>query len=209
MEELRVRCRYGSRWDGAEWVSDPAGCPASLLARQLETHAADCGFAFIACPFADCGALLRKREVDAHDVAAAQQHARGERAARLASAAALSELRSSSAAHQASASARFAALEGIVARSGENAAAALVASYEDGVPDEVDRDRKYALDAMIVSRMKIEMTMAHDVLVVLVRNQMRIFTPSVRMIKERIQDLIVREYPLRDENNHDVYHYIP
>jgi len=182
-----------------------------LLARQLETHAADCGFAFIACPFADCGALLRKREVDAHDVAAAQQHARGERAARLASAAALSELRSSSAAHQASASARFAALEGIVARSGENAAAALVASYEDGVPvpNEVDRMRKYALDAIIVSRMKIEKTMAHDVLVVLVRNQMRIFTPSVRMIKERIQDLIERDYLIRDENNHDVYHYNP
>lgn len=116
-------CRFGLRVSRAgEWEADPEGCPAQLPAGEVAAHEAACGFELLRCPFAGCGAQLRRSALDAHDVAEALQHARGERQARLA-------LEKSSAARisaiEASCDVRFAALEAALAafRSQDGAAA--------------------------------------------------------------------------------------
>lgn len=105
VSQLRVRCRFGLReGERGLWEVDSEGCQAQLALGNAETHEAACGFAFLRCAFAGCGAELRRRDVDAHDAEAALVHARGEREARLAGEARLAALVTSSAA-------RFAALE--------------------------------------------------------------------------------------------------
>lgn len=104
--QQRVHCRFGLRAleQSGAWVPYPAGCQAQLALDEAEAHEAVCGFALVCCPFAGCGAELRRRDSDAHDAEAAVKHARGERAARLAGEARL-------AAVQAELQARCAALE--------------------------------------------------------------------------------------------------
>ena len=85
-----MHCRFGVREgerDG-DWTPDPDGCPAHLSAAEAATHEAACDYAFETCPWSGCGVERRRRDADAHDAAAAQAHARGERDARLASEAA-------------------------------------------------------------------------------------------------------------------------
>jgi len=84
VDALRVYCRYGLREDEGCWTPDPEGCLAHLLREEVAAHEAACAHAFEVCSFAGCGVKRRRRDADAHDVAAAVAHARGEREARLA-----------------------------------------------------------------------------------------------------------------------------
>jgi len=108
VDDLRVYCRYGLRVDEGRWTTDPEGCQAHLLREEAAAHEASCAHAFEVCAFAGCGVERRRRDVDAHDAAAALAHARGEREARLALQAA-TEARF--VAQEALNNARFAALE--------------------------------------------------------------------------------------------------
>ena len=84
VDELRVRCRFGLKEEGDGWVADEAGCPARLSLDGAAAHEAACGFATTTCPFAGCGAELRRSDVASHNAASMQAHLDGERAARLA-----------------------------------------------------------------------------------------------------------------------------
>ena len=97
MDELRVRYRFGVKEEGDGWVADEAGCPARLSLDGAAAHEATCGFATTTCPFAGCGASLRRSDVALHNEASVRAHLDGERAARLAG--------------EAAATSRFAAME--------------------------------------------------------------------------------------------------
>jgi hypothetical protein len=63
-------------------------------------------------------------------------------------------------------------------------------------------DRNHAIDAAVVRIMKARRVVAHADLVVLL-------DADVRQIKQRIEDLIGREYISRDEADPKIYHYVP
>ena len=84
VDDLRVHCRYGLKLEGDAWVVDARGCPASLSTSEAAGHEAACAFAPTTCPFAGCGAALRRCDVTAHDAASTPAHLDGERSARLA-----------------------------------------------------------------------------------------------------------------------------
>lgn len=109
VEALRVHCRFGVR-EGEHGIlkHNPDGCPAHLLVANVSAHEAACEYATELCPFSGCGVERRRRDARAHDVAAAEAHAVGERNARLAS--------------EAAASARVATLEARLAAAGPAAA---------------------------------------------------------------------------------------
>merc|ERR1719199_1108306 len=67
------------------------------------------------------------------------------------------------------------------------------------VVEDVDKDRRYAIDAAIVRTMKSRKVLPHQQLVLEVVQQLnRMFKPDFKMIKKRIEDLIAREYLERD-----------
>mmetsp|Transcript_279 Transcript_279/g.761 ORF Transcript_279/g.761 Transcript_279/m.761 type:complete len:242 (+) Transcript_279:14-739(+) len=73
----------------------------------------------------------------------------------------------------------------------------------------VDEDRKHAVEASIVRVMKARKTMAHQQLVMEVSQQlMKLFRPDPKVIKNRIESLISREYLERDKDNQGVYKYL-
>ena len=73
----------------------------------------------------------------------------------------------------------------------------------------VDEDRKHAVEASIVRVMKARKTMAHQQLVMEVSQQlMKLFKPDPKVIKNRIESLISREYLERDKDNQGVYKYL-
>lgn len=73
----------------------------------------------------------------------------------------------------------------------------------------VREDRKHAVEASIVRVMKIRQSLKHQQLILEVSQQlMPYFQPDIRQIKERIQDLIEREYLRRDEEQSFLYHYL-
>ncbi|EKX36222.1 hypothetical protein GUITHDRAFT_158687 [Guillardia theta CCMP2712] len=73
----------------------------------------------------------------------------------------------------------------------------------------VDEDRKHAVEASIVRVMKARKTMAHQQLVMEVSQQlMKLFKPDPKVIKNRIESLISREYLERDKDNNGVYKYL-
>ncbi|KAG5628236.1 hypothetical protein H5410_013454 [Solanum commersonii] len=75
--------------------------------------------------------------------------------------------------------------------------------------EDVDKDRRYAIDASIVRIMKSHKVLAHQQLVVECLQQLgRIFKPDVKAIKKRIEDLISREYLERDKDNPNFYKYL-
>ena len=121
LDALPVCCRHGVKQAGSEWVADATGSPAALSQDGAAAHEATCGFAYCACPFAGCGAQLRRRDVDAHDATHALAHARGERAAR----AVVEKRLTSSDARVATAEARVAALEAARQAAEVSSAAAL------------------------------------------------------------------------------------
>ena len=85
VDALLVHCRFGLREnERGDWAPDPALCDAQLAPSDVAAHEAVCQYALEACLFAGCGVVRRRRDADAHNAAAASEHARGERIMRLA-----------------------------------------------------------------------------------------------------------------------------
>jgi cullin 1 len=77
------------------------------------------------------------------------------------------------------------------------------------VTEDVDKDRRYAIDAAIVRMMKSRKVVQHNALVTEVGTQLsHMFKPDLKLIKKRIEDLITREYIERDKDNANTYRYL-
>ncbi|TVU17816.1 hypothetical protein EJB05_33873 [Eragrostis curvula] len=77
------------------------------------------------------------------------------------------------------------------------------------VVEDVDKDRRYAIDASIVRIMKSRKVMGHQQLVAECVEQLsRMFKPDFKAIKKRIEDLITRDYLERDKDNANMYKYL-
>ena len=77
------------------------------------------------------------------------------------------------------------------------------------VLEDVNKDRRYAIDAAVVRTMKARKVLKHSELMQEVLAQLKqSFRPDVKMIKRRIEDLISREYLERDEDNPQVFKYM-
>lgn len=73
----------------------------------------------------------------------------------------------------------------------------------------IDGDRKFYLDAAIVRIMKAKKTMKHQPLIAATIDAVKIhFTPDVKLIKSRFENLIEAEYMRRDEEEENVYVYV-
>ena len=77
------------------------------------------------------------------------------------------------------------------------------------VLEDVDKDRRFAIDAAVVRTMKSRKAMQHQQLVLEVVSQLsRMFKPDFKLIKKRIEDLIAREYLERDAANPQLFKYV-
>lgn len=77
------------------------------------------------------------------------------------------------------------------------------------VVEDVDKDRRYAIDAAIVRTMKSRKQLPHQQLVLEVVQQLsRMFKPDFKVIKKRIEDLIAREYLERDVDQPNLFRYL-
>ena len=77
------------------------------------------------------------------------------------------------------------------------------------MPASVEEDRKHLTEALIVRIMKSRKQLEHNQLVVEVtRHLQNRFSPSVALIKQRIEKLIEREYLERLHNDWKVYRYL-
>ncbi|OWB80671.1 hypothetical protein B5S32_g4963 [[Candida] boidinii] len=73
----------------------------------------------------------------------------------------------------------------------------------------VERSRVLEAQAAIVRIMKARRTLAHNELLTEVIKQLsNRFKPSPMFIKQRIEDLIEKEYLMRDEEERNIYHYL-
>ncbi|KAJ1395195.1 Winged helix-like DNA-binding domain superfamily [Sesbania bispinosa] len=77
------------------------------------------------------------------------------------------------------------------------------------VIEDVDKDRRYAIDASIVRIMKSRKVLGYQQLVMECVEQLgRMFKPDVKAIKKRIEDLISRDYLERDRDNANLFRYL-
>ncbi|XP_050376175.1 cullin-1-like [Argentina anserina] len=77
------------------------------------------------------------------------------------------------------------------------------------VMKDVDKDRRYAIDAAIVRIMKSRKVFGHQELVIECVEQLRpMFKPDIKTIKKRLEDLMTRDYLERDKENQKVYRYV-
>ncbi|KAG0575693.1 hypothetical protein M758_5G025700 [Ceratodon purpureus] len=77
------------------------------------------------------------------------------------------------------------------------------------VIEDVDKDRRYAIDASIVRIMKSRKQLPHQQLVLECVEQLgRMFKPDFKVIKKRVEDLIAREYLERDKDNPNMFKYV-
>ncbi|KAK2646119.1 hypothetical protein Ddye_021314 [Dipteronia dyeriana] len=77
------------------------------------------------------------------------------------------------------------------------------------VIEDVDKDRRYAIDASIVRIMKSRKVLGHQQLVLECVEQLgRMFKPDFNAIKKRIEDLITRDYLERDKTNPNMFRYL-
>ncbi|XP_061369357.1 cullin-1-like [Gastrolobium bilobum] len=75
--------------------------------------------------------------------------------------------------------------------------------------EDVDKDRRYAIDAAIVRIMKSRKVLVHQQLVLeCVELLGRMFKPDIKAIKKRIEDLISRDYMERDKDNQNTFRYL-
>lgn len=72
---------------------------------------------------------------------------------------------------------------------------------------EVSQDRQYQIDAAVVRIMKTRKTLAHNLLLSELINQLRFATKPVDL-KKRIESLIERDYISRDKEDKQLYHYV-
>ncbi|CBZ34625.1 cullin-like protein-like protein [Leishmania donovani] len=77
------------------------------------------------------------------------------------------------------------------------------------ISKQVEEDRKPAIDGALVRIMKGRRSLDHAELVLECQQQLSSrFLPDVKLIKQRIEELIRREYISRDPRSKGVYHYI-
>ncbi|KAK7284680.1 hypothetical protein RJT34_19430 [Clitoria ternatea] len=77
------------------------------------------------------------------------------------------------------------------------------------VIEDVDKDRRYAIDAAIVRIMKSRKVLGHQPLVSeCVAQLSRMFKPDIKAIKKRIEDLISRDYLEREKDNPNTFRYL-
>jgi len=77
------------------------------------------------------------------------------------------------------------------------------------VIEDVDKDRRFSIDAAIVRTMKSRKTLLHQQLVLEVVQQLsRMFKPDFKLIKKRIEHLIESEYLARDKDNPMMFQYL-
>ncbi|CAN6690524.1 unnamed protein product [Malus baccata var. baccata] len=77
------------------------------------------------------------------------------------------------------------------------------------VIEDVDKDRRYAIDAAIVRIMKSRKVLGHQQLVMECVEQLgKMFKPDIKAIKKRIEDLITRDYLERDKENPNMFKYL-
>lgn len=74
--------------------------------------------------------------------------------------------------------------------------------------ERVEEDRSIAIEAAIVRIMKMRKTLSHQQLVTEVLSQLAFFKPNPKLIKQRIEHLIEREYLERDPNQASMYRYL-
>ncbi|CDI75048.1 cullin family protein, putative [Eimeria praecox] len=72
----------------------------------------------------------------------------------------------------------------------------------------VEEDRSITVDAAIVRIMKTRKSLSHQQLVGEVMAQLHFFQPAPKLLKERIQDLIAREFLERDKDKPTQYNYV-
>ncbi|XP_062017965.1 cullin-1-like [Rosa rugosa] len=77
------------------------------------------------------------------------------------------------------------------------------------VTEDVDKERKYAIDAALVRIMKSRKVLGHQKLVMeCVEMVQSIFKPDIKTIKKRIEDLITRDYLERDQEDSNMFKYV-
>ncbi|KAI3852446.1 hypothetical protein MKX03_009409 [Papaver bracteatum] len=77
------------------------------------------------------------------------------------------------------------------------------------VIEDVDKDRRYAIDASIVRIMKARKVLQYNDLVAdCVQQLSRMFKPDFKVIKKRIEDLISREFLEREEGSPNTFRYL-
>merc|ERR1719503_411000 len=82
------------------------------------------------------------------------------------------------------------------------------ASEETHNKERVEEDRSIAIEAAIVRIMKMRKTLSHQQLITEVLTQLAFFKPNPKLIKQRIEHLIEREYLERDPNQASMYRYL-
>lgn len=77
------------------------------------------------------------------------------------------------------------------------------------VIEDLDKDRRYAIDAALVRTMKSRKVLQHQQLTMEVVQQLsRMFKADFKLIKKRIEDLMSREYLERDTANPNMIKYL-
>ncbi|XP_004294382.1 PREDICTED: cullin-1-like [Fragaria vesca subsp. vesca] len=77
------------------------------------------------------------------------------------------------------------------------------------VTEDVEKERKYAIDAAIVRIMKSRKILGHQKLVMeCVEMVQHVFKPDIKAIKKRIEDLISRDYLERDQEDSNTFKYV-
>jgi len=82
------------------------------------------------------------------------------------------------------------------------------ATEETHNKERVEEDRSIAIEASIVRIMKMRKQLNHSQLVTEVLTQLAFFKPNPKLIKQRIEHLIEREYLERDPNQASLYRYL-
>lgn len=77
------------------------------------------------------------------------------------------------------------------------------------VIEDLDKDRRYAVDAAIVRTMKSRKVLQHQQLTMEVVQQLsKMFKADFKLIKKRIEDLMSRDYLERDKDNPNLLRYL-
>jgi cullin 3 len=78
-----------------------------------------------------------------------------------------------------------------------------------GIERVVEEDRKHLIEAAIVRIMKSKRQLDHNNLIVEITKHLENrFVPSVQVIKEKVENLIDREYIARDNDDVKLYYYV-
>ena len=77
------------------------------------------------------------------------------------------------------------------------------------VMEDVDKDRQYSIDACIVRIVKSRKQLPLQMLILECVEQLgQMFKPDVKLIKKRVEDIIVHEYLERDNEDPKIFKYV-